>query len=313
MRKIHLEGSEKDNFMKLYQSFGGVKDLEKKYSISRGTVHRIAKDYGMKKRGKRESAKKYNLNEDYFNEVDCQEKAYILGYLYADGNSRQDLCGVSMGLAEQDKYILDEMNGLIENEKPIRFMPSKIANRQNMYKMEWCSKKLVLKLYELGIVPKKSLIIKFPKEEQVPYYLIRHFIRGYFDGDGSIRIRNKCGFISFCGTIEFLSELKLILKKEIDVNLAITQAHKERMKNTYEGRFGGRPSSIKFCNWIYENSSIHLTRKFDKFTELKSIVTNRYRTGSCSLCDRKHASKGYCKYHYHHLIAKHRAKKLESK
>ena len=62
-------------------------------------------------------------------------------------------------------------------------------------------------LIKQGCVPNKSLILTFPNKYQVPKNLINHFIRGYFDGDGSIYEYSKthAGSISFIGTESVLN------------------------------------------------------------------------------------------------------------
>ena len=69
------------------------------------------------------------------------------------------------------------------------------------------SQKTVNDLKKLGCVEKKSSILTFPTSQQVPNNLIYHFIRGYFDGDGSICITDKNYHISFVGTENFIKEL----------------------------------------------------------------------------------------------------------
>jgi len=61
-------------------------------------------------------------------------------------------------------------------------------------------------LIALGCIPRKSLLLKFPTSNQVPEHLIRHFIRGYFDGDGHFTNTEKCFEAGYIGTEDFIIE-----------------------------------------------------------------------------------------------------------
>lgn len=60
-----------------------VNKLIKKFNLNRSTVFGILKQYKIKCRPK--TSRKYNLNQNYFDNIDCEEKAYFLGFIFADG------------------------------------------------------------------------------------------------------------------------------------------------------------------------------------------------------------------------------------
>lgn len=125
-------------------------------------------------------------------------------------------------------------------------------------------------------MPNKSLILQPPTS--LPEKLIYHYIRGYFDGDGSIYARAR-GFgidgkkwkdsyyVSFQGTMEVLNWLKSIF----GLNCKLYQRRKTD-KNTYYFVFNGNKQVYKIMSKLYENSTIYLDRKFEKFKILKSLV-----------------------------------------
>ena len=144
-----------------------------KFSCDRHALSRWLKKSGLKinPHGKQ------LLNSDKFSCIDTEEKAYWLGFLYADGNVRENK--ISLELAVKDKEHLEKFNQFMEKEKDILTSGHRV-------RCLFMDKKVYQDLVNLGVVPNKSLILKFPNYNQVPKNLIRHFIRGYVDGDGSL-------------------------------------------------------------------------------------------------------------------------------
>lgn len=107
----------------------------------------------------------------------------------------------------------------------------------------------------------------FPSEEIVPLKFQKDFIRGYFDGDGSISYTTKTCYISFCGTYEFLLGVKNFL------NLTHSPFHdsrKDNNKNIYYLGFGGNLQVLDRMSKIYENATIYLPRKYKIFQKLQN-------------------------------------------
>ena len=111
---------------------------------------------------------------------------------------------------------------------------------------------------------KKSLILKFPTDEQVPSHLIRHFIRGHFDGDGCIHItkRNQARF-DITSTNEFCIKLRDTIKSNLGIESGIYFKHGSSITCSLE--ITGNTVCRKFFDWLYLDSNIHLDRKHDKY------------------------------------------------
>ena len=119
MRK--LEQNEIDQILHLY--------CEEKYSISKlktlfklqfGDIKKILVDNGVTTRSQRESRKTYVYNEDYFSEIDTKDKAYWLGFIYADGfitkkTNGSPVFGMTLGEIEP----LEKLNKYMSSNKPI--------------------------------------------------------------------------------------------------------------------------------------------------------------------------------------------------
>ena len=121
----------------------------------------------------------------------------------------------------------------------------------------------------LGCIPKKSLILEFPDISVFSNKdLIRHFIRGYFDGDGCISryIRTKVvsPHVELIGTKSFIN--KIIEYSGINGTMYHDKRHHD---NTFSLRFS-KNSGIDFINYLYNNCNIYLNRKYSKYTFFKN-------------------------------------------
>ena len=125
----------------------------------------------------------------------------------------------------------------------------------------------------LGCIPKKSLILKFPNYKQVPKKLIKHFIRGYIDGDGSIYMSNNNIHISVLGTKEFLEALITTIKMP---SRNLYKNNKNNSSNCYFFQYSGR-NAINLIEFLYKNANIYLERKYDKYRKYKQQKQNTKR------------------------------------
>lgn len=111
-----------------------------------------------------------------------------------------------------------------------------------------------------GCVPAKSLVLQPPK--YVPKYLINHFIRGYFDGDGCIYFNDetKIGGVSLIGTEEILNYV------EKESNLSKSKlSHDKRGSKALILNISSISNTYIFYNYIYNNATVFLDRKKEKF------------------------------------------------
>lgn len=222
----------------------------------------------------RQGNRKYYIDNTLFEKIDCEWKAYFLGYMYADGHIYGHLQRCSLCLSEKDKGILDKFNELIyHSKKPLMRRSGKtIKFRNGIYttKPSFClvinSVKIVADLVSLGCLVQKSLILKFPTDKQVPSYLMPHFLRGYFDGDGSVAKQTK-GIRSVAkgyvlGSKSFILSFHKYLEK-----LGITSRPKPYGK-IYWLDFSGFETLAKLRNLFYSNCNICLERKKKNFDDI---------------------------------------------
>ena len=140
-------------------------------------------------------------------------------------------------------------------------------NSSNQYRLAIANKHISERLTELGCCKNKTHIITFPSEEQVPKHLQRHFIRGYFDGDGDCTLNTskskvEKGVYIYSASYSLLCEFEFYMKK---VGIKFNNIVKSG-KNILI--YKSVPSTISYkdyFNFLYKDATIYLQRKFDKF------------------------------------------------
>lgn len=216
---------------------------------------------------------KYTLNHYYFDIIDNEHKAYWLGFLYADGYHQETRYRIKLSIQEKDDYILEEFRKDINSNKPIKTEKPKNINWQNMKTVQLASKYLSARLKELGIHQNKSFTVKFPTNKQVPDHLIRHFIRGYFDGDGCIyhNSRYKTYRLSFVGSVSFTNDLSKLIVKTYKIRTSFETKTNNKNQTIQSINIKAKNSIKLLLNWMYKDATIYLHRKYDKCKELNMM------------------------------------------
>lgn len=205
---------------------------------------------------------KYNINETYFDCIDTPNKAYILGLLYADGNLSKNRYSIQIYLQERDKGILENILKELDSNYPLYFRDnSQKSNQQNQYGFIINNKHIYNSLLKYGLLPNKSLILKYP--QNIPIELHRHFIRGYFDGDGSMHISKNGATCNFVGTFDFCNYAKNIIENNIDINCGVYSTCDNNVTSILQ--VSGKVQMSKFLSWIYDDSDLRLDRKYKKY------------------------------------------------
>ena len=255
-----------DGVIKFYQEYRlSTYKIGKMYGTSAQAVYEYLKNRGINFRCKNDkSYKKYHLNENYFEHINTEDKAYFLGLFFAEGNISREK---SMAIGMCDKSIIEELRNRICIDIPIVKISPNDKNKQtkDFYQFHFVNKKIHLDLYNWGIRPNKSnLQFHIPKLQKELY---PHFIRGFFDGDGTIhetrnRRSNQHGMkFGLCGNKLFLHDIRQILPIKTNnlykygkIYLLIISKF-EYLEILYD--------------WLYNNSTIYLDRKYYKWSQLR--------------------------------------------
>lgn len=207
-------------------------------------------------------SRKSHVNDHIFDTIDTEEKAYWLGFMYADGNiyKYNQSWSIELTLQEQDVEHLKKYARFIGYSGEPKYRESTKA-----YRVSTGSRRMAEQLAQKGCVPRKSLILTFPTYDIVPSELMRHFIRGYFDGDGCISLKQNAHsvtqVVSMLGTKEFLEGM---LKEYNGASIQMIKKELRTTSNTYEIKFR-KEEGKRFLDYMYDGSSIYLQRKFDKY------------------------------------------------
>lgn len=247
-----------------YESGKSLLAIGRKYHKSESTISSILKENGVHIKNASEARRRYTLNENYFDSIDNESKAYFLGFLYADGNIFNN--SIALSLQERDKGILEIFNSELSSNRPLRFIDykSKNENWQNQYSLNIVNKHMAESLKKWGVIPNKSLVLTFPTWIQKK--LVPHFIRGYFDGDGCIVKKEKRATI--IGTESFVMSVKDILSNELKINSHINFVNKDSESPVRELRISGGRQTKKFLDFIYSDSNYYLQRKHDLYQKI---------------------------------------------
>ena len=236
--------------------------------VSEMGIKRALQKYKVPKRSISECNIKYKRNRHYFDTIDVPNKAYILGLIYADGNNFTNHNSLTISLQENDLPLLEMIKNELEYEGPIRFIPKhdKNPNHKNAYVININDEIISAQLLKLGVVNAKSLIIKFP--DFLREDLLRHFVRGYFDGDGCIYYYNKYDKCQTqtVGTKDFCETLSSILNKTLNCKNSLKHP-KQCNENTYILQTGGNKSSYTFLSWLYDDAEMKMPRKYQKYLD----------------------------------------------
>lgn len=171
-----------DKIVKMYteDKISGCK-ISKELDISLYTVYSVLESKNIKRRSNSINSKKYKCNDNFFNIIDTEEKAYWLGFMYADGYIISDRDAIGLSLSTEDIKHLDKfLISLNANNKISRYTNN--INREYARVIIY-SNKLKNDLISHGCLENKTFKLDFPNVDE---NLVHHFIRGYFDGDGSL-------------------------------------------------------------------------------------------------------------------------------
>ena len=245
------------------------KQLCEKYNKSRSYIQQVLLRHNIKLRKGSEITKKYNINENYFENIDDNNKAYILGLIFADGNLYKNT--VRLNLIETDSHILYDISSKIyfDDNYQISILKGrfKLWNNISYYTKQqkvlvFTRKKIGDDLKKHGLLEKKSLIIRFPSIDD-KYY--KDFIRGYFDGDGcfytSTKYKNN-NRIQIISNEIFINSLKKIIETKLNISCIIK---KNKIEKIFRLNIYGNIKVKKFLDWIYDKSDLKLNRKYQHY------------------------------------------------
>ena len=208
---------------------------------------------------------KFPIKEDFFNKW-SQDMAYILGYLYADGNLTysEKMRGKYVSITSIDIDRLEYVKDQLKSQHKL------VVYKNNKYTPKYLFRVGSTRLYDrlnfLGLSPNKSLTMTFPT---VPEKYLASFILGYLDGDGCVFLEKhttnkieklkRLRIIFTSGSKLYLEQLKSILTKTMGVN------GKLYGKKNINRLIYNTKESVSLFPFLYSNHKNYMKRKFDQF------------------------------------------------
>lgn len=270
MAKPFLLKLNKDEVKLKYDELGTIKSVALFYQSSPSTMKRYFRRHNIFYTKKH----KKNFDEDFFS-YNTLESFYLSGFIAADGNISKIKNRLTIALAEKDLLFLEKIKHLIKYEGSLYKYVVKNSKRNIKWKdsiyyaLSCSSKRMAEYLSKFNIIPAKTKTYNMP-DWLINHPYINHFMRGYFDGDGHLGLReNKKLRWHLSGNYFFIKNFQSVL---------------EKMCNIHHNQIIIRPNGLccleyqgtiivpKICKFLYNNSTFHLDRKYDIYY---NVVNNK--------------------------------------
>lgn len=209
----------------------------------------------------------YSYAENIFEKIDTEEKAYWLGFLYADGYVSNTNISVSLSLAEEGIEHVKKFRSFFKMENKKLSKKKKVNDGKIYYSYEFsvCSSKIKSDLTRLGCGNCKTFMITFPSDDIVPEEFKKDFVRGYIDGDGCItKSQTSCVTLDIVGTESFLDGYQKW------TGLKYNKLHALQNTTILHSMYSGF-AAIIILDRIYKNATIYLDRKYSTYLALRRL------------------------------------------
>lgn len=259
-----------------YNELKNLKKVAKSFGVSLRPIKRI-----LKKNNFELTNRRFDVNHSYFSTIDSEEKAYWLGFLFADGCVRKTHMSsqVVLKLSIKDESHLIKFKNNLNSEHKVSYYKNKTKTKNGVDSFsDSCiirinSNQLVNDLINQGCTPKKTFTIERPNIDE-KYY--RHFLRGFYDGDGNFFYseKTKLSVVTIvCASKNFRDFIIEVISKIPNIGNVHEDEEKYTIKIT--NIFG----IIEFLSYIYDDSKIELTRKkeyYEKYREYRRSIESSY-------------------------------------
>lgn len=267
-----LNNQQVETIITLYRKGLSADKIAELLNIDKTTVCKRLKRAGIPRRN-RSDYRVQLLDESYFTVIDDERKAYWLGFLMADGfvSVCRHRAGIFYALGL--KLAASDIEHLERFKKDLKTTADIVVFTTNYHpvgkkqaRIQVYSKQLIEDLITHGCTPRKSLTLRFPTT--VPEDMVQHFMRGYFDGDGSISFDKSTNswYFGVEGTREFLSTYQDFLIKNCDVSpTKLVRGHGRQL---FSLRYAGNRQVKSILDWLYSEATVYLQRKFDRYKQV---------------------------------------------
>lgn len=263
------DGIDEDKLLELYNSgITSTIKLAKIFNLPKVNIEHYFRKYKLKSITKRD-----DVDEDFFENINTEEKAYCLGLLYSDGcihNLKSIVDGkeyrnLTCCLMMSDRDVIEKVAQALKYTGTIKITKPTNPKHKTLYGVRIMSVKMASDLINKGCVPRKSAIITFPYNI-IPENLIHHFVRGVFDGDGGISMYQNGQYnIYITGTQMLMQGIQKYLPCRSGLS-------KYKNSYVYQLYISSKLAKKEFLEWLYKDATIYMNRKHKKAQEFLSKI-----------------------------------------
>lgn len=272
--RVVLTEEEKQTIIGLYNKGWGLQACARAVGHNDiGLIRKVLDEVNIPRRNFSEAAsisnknrRKYKVNEHYFSQ-ESRNMAYIMGFIAADGTISKRDNRIKIGLSIVDYVFLEKIRAELEAEKSIKTYTN--SNGYECCTLEFVSEQMKKDLAFYNIVPAKTFVFKFPTHLEKKYWI--DFIRGYFDGDGSVSTAGpKAIKWQVCSaTIDILQHIVDFFYEEYGIPKVNIRQEKREKHILYNICYSTN-STKRIHEILYTKDSLYLDRKKEKFDKLIS-------------------------------------------
>lgn len=274
MREVLNMKYTKEFLLERYATHGTLTGIAKELGVTKQAMYTAFKKRGIPVTQAGQVAKdrcsKYSYDSSFFSSIDSEIKAYWLGFLMADGcvTEKTRSYRLKLALKSSDKKHIEKFMDALKSNTPILTKYAKLNGKTYEYcQVTVNSTSMCKDLICLGVKPRKSMLEYIP---DIPGDLIRHFIRGYFDGDGCATVHNE----------RVQAKIMVGTTMELDLVREFTRAGIKLPPKTSYAKIGttirqmnitAAASILALYRYMYEDASVYLDRKkiiFDTYVKI---------------------------------------------
>lgn len=271
--------------IKQYQEGNGLIKSGQKFGLSAENVKYILKKNDVPIRKFLEATKISNSHraynkDEYFFSTETRDMAWLLGFLAADGNISKKSNNIKLTLSAKDEEVLLKIKKTVQIENPIKYYTTN--GGYDIVELRWSSKRHRQDLAKYSIIPNKTFKLNPPYQLNKMFWI--DYIRGYFDGDGSINLiknsnnRGKGNLRwQICSVNKnFLQWIVDYLFEEFQIpKVNIQKQSKNRKNPIYYFQYSSKATKAIY-NILYTDSKMFLLRKKNHFEEILSTTKSLY-------------------------------------